>query len=197
MTRDPQTIETYNRQAGDYARLTKADARDEFLIAFIDAMPEGAHVLDLGCGPGFAAAEMADAGLVVVAVDASEEMIELAARHPGVSARLETFDDISGADLYDGIWANFSLLHAPRRDMPRHLAGLAKALKPGGRFHIGVKSGTGEKRDRLGRLYTYYQEAELRRLLEEAGLNVTDAKTGKGVGLDGSVADWVVLTAHG
>lgn len=195
---DGETLKVYADRAGDYARRFSDDsAQNPQLMAFIAALPAGGHALDLGCGPGHAAAAMAAAGLQVTAFDPVPEMVAFAAAHTGVAARVAGFDDIAGTDLYDGIWANFSLLHAPRTDMPRHLAALAEALKPGGRFHIGMKTGTGAQRDPIGRLYTYYTDAELTELLEAAGLTVTGRTTGREKGLDGVEADWICLAAHG
>ncbi|MCV3271555.1 class I SAM-dependent methyltransferase [Roseobacter sinensis] len=195
---DPETLKVYAKRAQDYARRFSGDsAQNPHLMDFIAALPKGGHVLDLGCGPGTSAARMAEAALRVTAFDPVPEMVALAAAHPGVEARVAGFDDVTGHDLYDGVWANFSLLHAPRSDMPHHLAAIASALKPGGRFHIGMKTGTGEKRDPIGRLYTYYMDAELTWLLKEVGLTVTDRTTGRGKGLDGVEADWICLAAHG
>lgn len=137
---DPETIRIYDSRAADYAALTDGHtAGSPVLRDFIAACPPGGRVLDLGCGPGTAAGLMAAAGLQVDALDASAEMVALARAHPGVSARQATFDEVTGTALYDGIWASFSLLHAPRSDMPRHLAALKEALTPGGLFHIGLK----------------------------------------------------------
>jgi SAM-dependent methyltransferase len=118
-------------------------------------------------------------------------MVQMAAQHVGVTAWQATFDDIDASDTYDGIWANFSLLHAPRSDMPRHLAALHKALKPGGVFFIGLKLGAGEARDKIGRLYTYYSQEELDKLLQDAGFTIRNHRFGSGEGLDGSVSDWI------
>lgn len=195
---DPETIRIYDERAADYAGMTDAyNTTDPRLAAFIAACPVVGRVLDLGCGPGAAAAKMAEAGLKVEAVDASAAMVEMAARHPGVSARQATFDDITGTATYDGIWANFSLLHAPRTDFPRHLAAIHCALKPGGVFLIGLKLGTGEARDRIGRLYTYYTEDELMDHLHKAGFTPGDIRHGSGEGLDGSTAPWISVIAHG
>ena len=45
--------------------------------------------------------------------------------------------------------------------MPMHLKNVANALKGGGIFHVGLKTGTGEQRDRLGRFYAFYTDEEL------------------------------------
>ena len=98
--------------------------------------------------------------------------------------------------VYDGVWANFSLLHAAREDFPRHLAAIQKALKPGGAFHIALKAGTGAERDRIGRHYTYYTEDELTGLLKAAGFTVGSYRRGRDKGLSGEDADWISTTAH-
>ena len=60
---DAETLAVYDAKAGDYAALTDRDRPGVHLRAFIEAMPKGARVLDLGCGPGTSAAEMHNAGL--------------------------------------------------------------------------------------------------------------------------------------
>lgn len=195
---DPETIRIYDRRAADYAGMTdQYNTADPRLVAFIAACPPGGRVLDLGCGPGAAAARMAEAGLVVEAVDASAAMVAMAGRHPGVTARQATFDEIAGEATFDGIWANFSLLHTPRADFPRHLAALHRALKPGGVFLIGLKLGKGAARDSIGRHYTYYSEDELMDHLRTAGFTPTDVKHGSGEGLDGTIAPWISVLARG
>ena len=194
---DQETLRVYAVQAKTYATLVQESlSSDPLLKDFIGALPKGAAVLDLGCGPGTAAHVMADAGLSVTATDAVSEMIEIAQSHPKVTARVASFDDIAEVNTYQGIWANFSLLHAPRIDMPRHLAGLHKALAVGGLLHIALKTGTGETRDKIGRIYTYYEDAELTGLLEQAGFTVTSRTTGCDKGMDGTMADWIAMRAH-
>ncbi|MDF3416199.1 methyltransferase domain-containing protein [Sulfitobacter sp. M57] len=195
---DEKTLRTYAAKAQTYADVVGATVeKDAMLPAFLAALPAGAEVLDLGCGPGHFAAAIAAQGHHVTATDAVQEMVDMAAQHAGVTARLARFDQITGTDIYDGIWANFSLLHAPREAMPTHLAALHRALKPRGIFHIALKSGEGSKRDSLDRLYTYYTKEELTGLLNTAGFTVTGTCQGCDKGLDGTLADWIGLAAHG
>ncbi len=193
---DARTIAVYDAKAADYARLVDSGGPDQTLRDFIAALPEGARVLDLGCGPGGASAHMRDAGLDPDPVDASPAMIALAKERFGLEARLATFDDISGEALYDAIWANFSLLHAPRVDLPRHFTALAHALRPGGLFHVGLKTGTGEARDSIDRLYTYVTVEELHRLFTDAGLAVLSTREGSEKGLAGTDDPFVLCLAR-
>ena len=59
-----------------------------FLLDLLD-LPEGARVLDVGCGPGRHAVPLAAAGLAVTGIDVSQEFLDIAAadaRAAGVGA---------------------------------------------------------------------------------------------------------------
>lgn len=193
---DRETIALYDARAAEYADAVATPEPSPRLAAFIAALPAGGRALDLGCGPGAAAAAMAAAGIEVEALDASAGMVALARERYRVAARQGTFAEVDTGRAYHGVWANFSLLHAPRAEMPAHLARLHAALAPGGLLHIGLKTGTGERRDRIGRLYTYYTEAEIAGLLAAAGFAVIDRESGRETGFDGVEADWIVLWAR-
>ena len=193
---DQKTLDVYTAKAAEYAGLSGNEGPDQDLRDFMTLLPAGGRVLDLGCGPADASANMRNAGFDPDPVDASEGMVTLANDTHDIGARLGTFDDITGTAIYDGIWANFSLLHAPRDDLPRYLNALAGALRPDGIFHIGMKTGTGAKRDTIDRLYTYVTTDELNGLLTDAGLTIIDTRTGETTGLDGVVAPFVIMRAR-
>lgn len=190
---DARTIATYDAKASDYADLVASDKPDNSLQSFIDLIPAGGHVLDLGCGPGAASAYMRNAGLVPDPVDASSGMIALAKEKFDLDARLATFDDIKGDAIYDGVWANFSLLHAARDDLSRHFQALAQATKDNGTIHVGMKTGEGVARDAINRLYTYVTVAELKSLLNAAGFDVTFTKEGAEAGMAGTIDPFVIM----
>ncbi len=192
---DKRTIDVYDQRSADYVDAFAKPEPTSALIDFIDKMPKGGRVLDFGCGPGTHAGVMAAHGLVVKAVDASASMIKLAASQPGVSAIQADFNALNDHQIYDGIWANFSLLHAPHSAFPEHLNQIARALKPQGLLHLGLKTGKGERRDHIGRLYTFYEREELERHLDRAGFDVLNTRTGKSAGLAGTVDPWIELLA--
>ena len=193
---DDETIAAYNSQVDAYANLTGSAPPDPHLAPFAAQVKPGGHILDLGCGPAHEAAELRSRGFSVDPVDASPEMVRLANETHNIGARLASFDDIDGTDAYDGIWANFSLLHAPAEDFPRHLAALHRALKPGGHFHIAMKLGTASARDRLGRHYSYYSQPELSEHLSQAGFVIDETTTGEIMGLAGDIEPWIALRAR-
>ena len=192
---DAETLRVYDDMALTYQKVFSDKAADATLLAFIAAMPEGGRVLDFGCGPGRSAMHMARAGLRVDATDGSATMVGLAAQHPGVTAWQASFDALDAVAQYDGVWANFSLLHADRADVPAHLTAIRRALRARGLLHIGVKEGTGEARDSLGRRYTYFTLPEMEAMLRAAGFSPGPATRGEGPGLDGSVASFFTLSA--
>ena len=191
------TIAAYDARAQDYARLTAALEERAEMEAFAALLPEGARLLDLGCGPGHHAEWFAARGFAVEALDASGEMVALTATRPGVSARQADFADLPANPTYHGIWANFSLLHLPRAALAVQLRRMKRALYPSGLLHLGMKLGAGEGRDRLGRFYTYWGEEELEALLLEAGFTITARRHAEGRGLAGELDRYLLVRAHG
>ena len=75
---DSETIAVYGNKADTYADLPITDEQTIALDMFCNELPGGAHVLDLGCGPGIHAAAMIQRGLQVTAIDATPEFIAAA-----------------------------------------------------------------------------------------------------------------------
>lgn len=192
---DAETIGVYDAKASSYAKLVTRNKPDADLQAFLDLMPSGGRVLDFGCGPGNSAAMMRAHGLEVEATDASSEMVKLARDTYGVEARCETFDMLDAQERYDGIWANFSLLHAPKSDFAWHLNRVSVALKPEGILHLGMKTGSGEMRDSIGRMYSYFTAGELHGEMNAQGFSVSRERHGEAEGLAGDVEPFIILLA--
>ncbi|MFT6772424.1 MAG: trans-aconitate methyltransferase [Paracoccaceae bacterium] len=95
----------------------------------------GERILDLGCGDGALTAKLAALGAEVVGVDASPDMIA-GARALGLTAEL--VDGHALADWaatqapFDAVFSNAALHWMT--DPASVFAGVAKALRPGGRF---------------------------------------------------------------
>ena len=132
---------------------------------FLDRLPDGAHILDAGCGSGRDARTFATKGFRVTAFDASEALVIRARDLTGLPIELRSFNDVSEKHTYDGIWACASLLHLPERQLKDALQRLWGALKPGGCFYLSFKYGDSE-REHAGRHFTDATEIRLEHWLE-------------------------------
>ncbi|MEO1779693.1 MAG: class I SAM-dependent methyltransferase [Pseudomonadota bacterium] len=193
---DRETLSVYAARAAEYDTLVQSEGPSADMQRFIDAVTPGGRVLDIGCGPGAAAGYFAAAGLQAEAWDPVPEMLAMARARPGVTVRAASYSDLVEEALYDGIWANFSMLHTPLADWPAQFAAVRRALKPGALFHFGTKLGTGVHRDSIGRLYSYMEDAALKALLADTGFTLVFERAGEEAGLSGEIAPFIILQAH-
>ena len=147
---DLETISVYDSKSHEYATMTNSSKPSKHLETFMREVRKGGTVLDLGCGPGNAAAFMSSNGFKVIATDASAEMVKVAKIENNIDVFHQSFEDIKWVNNFDGVWAHFSLLHATKRRFPNHLTALHRSLKPKGVFTIGMKLGEGENAMILG-----------------------------------------------
>lgn len=95
------------------------------------APSRGETILDLGCGDGVLTEKILQAGATVVAVDAGPDMVA-AARARGIDARVMDGQKLAFKGEFDAVFSNAALHWM--RSQQAVLAGVHRALKPGGRF---------------------------------------------------------------
>ena len=192
---DNKTVSAYDSQVDNYLDVIKKQPEDQQLLNFISRFSSNDYILDLGCGPAVASMTMREHGLSVDPTDASKEMVNLANTTFNIGARQAVFEDINTQDTYDGVWANFSLLHATKEEFPAILKALKLTLKTKGIFHLGMKIGQGSSRDKYDRLYSYYSQDELVNHLVSAGFVVENVTLGEALGMAGEMEPWIALTS--
>lgn len=155
--------------------------RSRFLLAHVRA---GERVLDVGCGEGRFAAELARAGASVVGVDVAEEPLRRArTRHPDLDLRVvdgEGAWDLDDA-YFDVVWAGEVIEHVA--DTAAWLSEVRRVLRSGGRLLLSTPahgplararlalSGRAFARhfDPLGEHLRFYSRDTLAQLLAEFG----------------------------
>jgi len=91
----------------------------------------GERILDLGCGDGALTEKLVSAGANVVGVDASPDMIA-GAKARGIDAHIVDGHALAFSSEFDAVFSNAALHWMKQPDAV--ISGVAKALKPGGRF---------------------------------------------------------------
>lgn len=191
----------------DYGFTKGTQSEVDFLVEEL-ALPGGARILDIGCGPGRHSLELARRGYKTLGVDISAGFIEIANRQAAQEGLAAEFRlaDARKLELVEEFEAAICLCEgafglAGDEDGHRQiLAGINRALKPGGRFILTaasalnvarnvdkfeavdpytstlmfretINSPTGEQRE--VQLYTTaFTYRELKFLFEEAGFEV-------------------------
>src|SRR5215813_375698 len=100
------------------------------VLDLLDPRP-GERILDLGCGDGALTAKVAASGAQVKGVDSSESMVA-AAKTLGIDAQVASADSLDFDHEFDAVFSNAALHWMRNQDTV--LAGVHRALKPGGRF---------------------------------------------------------------
>jgi SAM-dependent methyltransferase len=104
-----------------------------------------ARLLEIGAGTGQDSAFFAQHGLTVLATDLSAEMVARC-REKGLDALVMDFSRLEFATAeFDAVHAMNCLLHVPNTDLPVVLAEIARVLRPGGLFFLGVYGGSEEE----------------------------------------------------
>lgn len=106
--------------------------RKRFLLERVEA---GERVLDVGCGEGWFATELARAGVEVVGIDVAEEPLRRArSREPGLDVRLVDADGMWPLEdaSFDAVWAGETIEHV--LDTAAWLSEARRVLRPGGRL---------------------------------------------------------------
>jgi SAM-dependent methyltransferase len=178
--------ETYNRIAEEWHR---DHTHDEWWIegtdSFVQKLKSGAHVLDVGCGSGVKSKYLAVHGLHVVGIDISDGLLAIARREvPEAEFReLSMMNLDSLSETFDGIFAQASLLHIPKKEAGGVVKKMADRLVPGGFLYIAVKESREDRPEEeivkendygyaYERFFSYFSIPELEHYLTDAGLEV-------------------------
>jgi trans-aconitate 2-methyltransferase len=165
------------------------------------------RILDVGCGPGQLTAEIAAAGAEVTGIDGSAAMLaEARKNYPELRFELMDAARISYDRQFHAVFSNAALHWV--RDAGAAAAGMAHALRPGGRLVVefGGKGNVQELRDAIGQALKAFDVripentwffpgiGEYAEMLERHGLEVTYASLfDRPTALAGGLGDWIAM----
>lgn len=171
-----RTLRVYEERSEQWAarRAPELDSAREF-TDWSSAGGEG-PVVDLGCGPGWHLPSLPPG---TVALDGAEAMLRLVPRHapgaPRVRSDLRALPFARGS--LGGAWAERSLVHLDRREVPMALWDLHRAVRVGGAVHLGLfgadlEHGEIDGDEFPGRWFSAWPEPLLGHVLVGAGFEV-------------------------
>jgi SAM-dependent methyltransferase len=191
---DSATLRFYSIEAPVYAGAGK-DGVSRYLHSFLDRLAPSSRILELGCGGGRDCKAMLERDFLVDPTDGVPEMALEAEARIGRPVRVMRFDELNALEHYDAVWANASLLHVPRMQLPQILSRIRRALKPGGLHFANYKAGGRDGRDSLGRYFNYLSLAEMHLAYAASGeWKVLANEECEGGGYEGGTGPWVAIT---
>ena len=149
-----------------------------------EALPQGAEIVDLGCGTGVPVSEvLIEDGYRLWAIDASASLLAYYARRfPDVPTACEAAQDSSlfGRQFDGAVAIGLMFLLSPH-DQRVLIANVARALRKGGRFLFSAPTQTAEWEDMLtGRTSCSLGIAAYTAALEQEGMRLESCREDRG-----------------
>ncbi len=168
-----RTVESYEVIADAYAAETQGGhVLTGGLTQLAETMP-GAHVLEIGSGPGWDADQLEESGLTVRRTDITQGFIDFQRNRGKDVDPLDVINDDLGGP-YDAVVCLHVLQHVESHDLDAVLTKIAASLRPAGRFLVSIPLGEGDGFEIGESGKQYYRalrtEADFVDLLARAGL---------------------------
>ena len=186
-----KAITEQNRRAYDSLAARYSDcwtnSPDEQLIDFFDEMlPEGAKLLDVGCGPGHYSSLLGKRGYHMRALDISKSMVkEASLRNPDISVSQMDMANLQYDNSeFDGLWVCASLPHIPKEFVEDVLREFSRVLKPEGVLFVNIPIGDLDRRieaadefgydsENPGRFFQWYSSRQVfREIIGKSGFKI-------------------------
>jgi ubiquinone/menaquinone biosynthesis C-methylase UbiE len=137
----------YNNLADNYADMKyEKNPQQKDLGIFLKLLKPKSKILDLGCGAGQDAGYLAEAGMEVLGLDISKEMIaEAKKRNPTIIFSVGDFLLFNFVDdKFDAVWCSTVFHHIPSDQNEVFIKKIQRILRPGGLLYISTGVGGSE-----------------------------------------------------
>jgi SAM-dependent methyltransferase len=193
------TIAQYQAEADGFKQGTWDHDVSQNRDALLAALPNNpGKILDLGCGPGRDLVAFKTQNQTVIGLDATPAFVEMARQASGCEVWQQSFLSLNlPTDRFDGIFANASLIHVPRREMVRVLQDLWRSLILNGVLLMSMGRGDWEgytARSSGHRYVVAWEYETLVPCLEQAGFTIINYYY-RPPGLPRPKQTWLVIVA--
>jgi SAM-dependent methyltransferase len=186
----------YEEHAAEYFQRTVSANIEHLYDRFLPRLPEGARILDAGCGSGRDLRVFLERGFRPIGVDASPMLVEMARSYSGAPCFVRRFEELTYDQCFEGIWACASVLHVPKAVLNTVLHRFHRALVPHGVLYASVQEGSDERVAPDGRFFANYQPAELLQATRDAGFDAQELWRTEDVLPGRSVVGWINVLAR-
>ncbi|KUN16973.1 hypothetical protein AQJ23_43200 [Streptomyces antibioticus] len=186
---EQHTARAYDLLAERYAEVWFGRPSVPLAERFLQYVPAGSRVLDVGCGPGQYTRYFRSCGRVAMGVDISQKTVAGAMTRcdAKVFARM-TMTNLAFSDgVFRGVWACASLPHISSAGVGGALDEFRRVLEPGGVLFANVPLGEGHRIESpdefglsgsYGRFFERYSDARsFLSVLEASGFEAVDSWT--------------------
>jgi SAM-dependent methyltransferase len=163
----------YQNNCAEYYKRTVSVDPSSFLSPFVNAIPKGCSILDIGCGSGRDLLWLKNQCFQVTGFEISKGLAQLARIHSGcevIGGDFETYDFSRLA--FDAILASGSLVHVAHERLANVMRNIKQALVTGGFFYVSLKEGKNTYQDKTGRIFYLWQDSDLRNLFSKLSFKV-------------------------
>lgn len=193
------TIDQYQAEAVEFRDGTWDHDVSQNRDALVAAMPNNpGKILDLGCGPGRDLIAFKAQNHTVIGLDGTPAFVKMAQQASGCEVWQQSFLNLDlPPNTFDGIFANASLLHVPRREMPKVLADLWRSLIINGVLLMSMGRGDWEGYSARTSGYRYvaaWEYQTLAQCVEAAGFEIIDHYY-RPPGVPKEQQSWLVIVA--
>lgn len=167
-----RTLQHYELNATGFHEGTKSHDVSQNIQSLLDFIAAEApyRILDFGCGPGRDLLQLTAMGHDPVGLDGSPAFVAMARQNTDCEVLLQDFLDLDLPTAhFDGVFANASLFHVPRQELPRVLQELWATLKPGGVLFSSNPRGNNEEGWSGDRYGCFHDLEQWRTYIVEAG----------------------------
>ena len=171
------TVGHYNANAQDFWEGTRGHDVSQNVDALLSAVKSTGplDILDLGCGPGRDLITFREMGHRPVGLDGSEAFCKMARIHSDCEVWHQDFLKLDlPPNRFDGVFANATLFHIPRQELPRILRQLLATLRPSGVLFSSNPRGPNLEAFNGDRFGAYHNLTQWRAYMNDAGFSYVD-----------------------